>query len=460
MGIVVGRPQPLVTHVLAKFIAIASDLHRTRHRPEFAIHLNLLSEPQQFALLLPLARGLRFHRPFGRALVVLIAMQRIPCDERADWVAKAEEIGFVFHTLDGARYWDERAYYAFTLKEIEEDLESPTAELDGMCRELVARAVADERLMQRLAIPERFWNYIAASWKRSEPSLYGRFDLRYDGKSPAKLLEYNADTPTSLFETGVFQWQWLEDAHARAIVPKDADQYNSVHEALIAAWKEIGQSRPLHLAGVVDDPEDGGTVAYLDDTARQAGLATTVLPMEQIGRNRKGQFIDANDVPIELMFKLYPWEWMMREEFGASLPGSGTQFIEPPWKAILSNKGILPLLWSMFPRHPNLLPAAFEHDVEGCKALGDSFVRKPLYSREGANVEIVVGGNVVDSDDGPYGAEGFVRQAVASLPQFDGNYTVLGSWVVQGRPCGLSVREDADPITKNTSRFLPHAIVG
>ena len=50
-------------------------------------------------------------------------------------------------------------------------------------------------------------NFIAASWKRRDASLYGRFDLRYDGQGPAKLLEYNADTPTSLFETAVFQWE-------------------------------------------------------------------------------------------------------------------------------------------------------------------------------------------------------------------------------------------------------------
>ncbi|MCC7346721.1 MAG: glutathionylspermidine synthase family protein, partial [Variibacter sp.] len=193
---------------------------------------------------------------------------------------------------------------------------------------------------------------------------------------------------------------------------------------------------------------------------RQAGLATTVMPIEDIGRTPRGQFVDQADRPIELMFKLYPWEWMLREQFGASLPGSGTQFLEPPWKAVLSNKGILPLLWAMFPRHPNLLPAAFEDDAEGVKALGGTYVRKPLYSREGANVEVVVDGKVVDADSGPYGAEGFVRQGLAPLFRADGNHAVIGSWLVQGAPCGLCVREDSDPITKNTSRFLPHAIVG
>jgi len=176
-------------------------------------------------------------------------MQRIACPERADWRDLAAEVGFDFHTIGGQPYWDETAYYAFTLPEIERDIEAPTAELDSMCRELVARAVADDRMLRILRIPERYWTYITASWKRGDVSLYGRFDLRYDGQGPAKLLEYNADTPTAVFETAVFQWMWLEQAIPRQIVPKSADQYNSLHEQLIAGWKVIGRGRRLHLAG-------------------------------------------------------------------------------------------------------------------------------------------------------------------------------------------------------------------
>lgn len=386
-------------------------------------------------------------------------MQRIACEERPDWRERAEAVGFDFHTIDGARYWDERAYYSFTLKEIENDLEDPSAELDGMCRELVARAIDDDRILKRLAIPVAFWNWIARSWKRGDPSLYGRFDLRYDGKGPAKLLEYNADTPTGALETGVFQWQWLEQAIAGKKLPAAADQFNSLHEQLIAGWKTIGAGRKLALTAIRENPEDAGTVAYLEDCAQQAGLQTQLIPVDDIGKDGRGQFVDTEDRPIELLFKLYPWEWMMREAFGASLPGASTQFVEPPWKAILSNKGILPLLWEMFPNHPNLLPAYFEDD-EKAASLGNSYARKPLYSREGANIELLTQGKPLDRDAGPYGAEGFIRQALAPLPQFDGNYVVLGSWIAAGKACGLSLREDASPITKNTSRFLPHAIIG
>jgi glutathionylspermidine synthase len=385
-------------------------------------------------------------------------MQRIACFERDDWQATAAATGFVFHTDAGERYWDERAYYAFTLNEIEQQIEAPTAELNAMCRELVGRAVKDERYLRLLKIPQAYWTLIAASWQRNDPSLYGRFDFRFDGKGPAKLLEYNADTPTSLFEAAVFQWTWLEQAIERQIIPKRADQYNSLHEQLIEAWRKIGNGKRLHLAAAMDNAEDRGTVQYLADVAQQGGLDTVLIDIAEIGWQEAGHFVDLQDQPIELAFKLYPWEWMMREEFGARLKGASTRWIEPPWKAILSNKGILPLLWAMFPDHPNLLPAYFEDDSAAAE-LGTSYVRKPLYSREGANVTLVRGGDAIDAQPGPYGDEGFIRQMLAPLPEFAGQYPVLGSWLVDDVPSGLSIREDENPITGNLSRFVPHAIL-
>ena len=240
--------------------------------------------------------------------------------------------------------------------------------------------------------------------------------------------------------------------------PSRADQFNSIHERLIEAWKKLGQGRPLHLTGTVDNVEDAGTLAYLEDTAAQAGLATTLIDIDDIGWRDDGNFVDLDNRAIALAFKLYPWEWMFHDAFGARLAGTSTRWIEPPWKAILSNKGILPLLWEMFPHHPNLLPAYFEDDPAAA-SLGTSFVRKPLYSREGANVALVSGGVTLAEQQGPYGAEGFVRQAFASLPSFSDQYPVLGSWLVDHTPCGLSIREDENPITGNSSRFLPHAII-
>jgi glutathionylspermidine synthase len=385
-------------------------------------------------------------------------MQRLACPERDDWRLTADETGFDFHTIDGERYWDERACYVFTLDEIERQIEEPTAEIDGMCLELVSLAIDDEEYLRRLKIPEAFWPLISESWRRDEASLYGRLDLRFDGPGPAKLLEYNADTPTSIFEAAVFQWTWLEQAIERRIIPTHADQFNSIHERLIEAWKKLGQGRHLHLAGTTESTEDTGTLAYLEDTARQAGLATTLIDIEDIGWRDDGRFVDLDDRAIELAFKLYPWEWMFHDAFGARLAKAPTRWIEPPWKAILSNKGILPLLWEMFPDHPNLLPAFFETDPRAA-SLGASFVRKPLFSREGANIALISDGMTVAEQQGPYGAEGFIRQALAPLPNFSNQYPVIGSWLIDHTACGLSIREDENPITGNTSRFLPHAIL-
>jgi glutathionylspermidine synthase len=385
-------------------------------------------------------------------------MQRLACSERDDWRITADQAGFEFHTIDGERYWDERACYAFSLQEIEQQIEAPTGEIDAMCLELVGQAVDDESTLRRLQIPEAFWPLISESWHRDEASLYGRIDLSFGGHGPAKLLEYNADTPTSIFEAAVFQWTWLEQAIERGIVPKHADQFNSIHERLIDAWKKVGTGRYLHLTGATENPEDAGTLAYLEDTARQAGLATTLIDIADIGLRDDGHFVDLENLPIELAFKLYPWEWMFHDAFGAKLAEAPTHWIEPPWKAILSNKGILPLLWEMFPDHPNLLPAYFENEPDAGR-LGASFVRKPLYSREGANVALISEGVTIVRQEGPYGAEGFIRQAFAPLPNFSSQYPVLGSWLIDHTPCGLSIREDENPITGNTSRFLPHAIL-
>ncbi|MGC2776364.1 MAG: glutathionylspermidine synthase family protein [Bradyrhizobium sp.] len=386
-------------------------------------------------------------------------MQRIPCPERDDWRETAAQCGFDFFELDGERYWDERAYYAFTIAEIELGIEEPTGEIEQMCLELVGRVLDDEALLRRLKIPEAFWPLLTDSWSREDASLYGRLDLSYQGnRAPAKLLEYNADTPTSIFEAAVFQWTWLEQAIDRRILPGRADQYNSIHERLIERWRALGQERPLHLTGICGEAEDAATLAYLADTAAQAGLSATILDIADIGWREGGGFVDLDNNDIALAFKLYPWEWMFHDAFGAKLSEATTRWIEPPWKAILSNKGILPLLWQMFEGHPNLLPAYFEDDPKAA-SLGPNFVRKPIYSREGANVSLVSDGVALSAQDGPYGAEGFIRQALAPLPDFGGVFPVIGSWLVAHAPCGLSIREDASPITGNRSRFLPHAIL-
>jgi glutathionylspermidine synthase len=239
-----------------------------------------------------------------------------------------------------------------------------------------------------------------------------------------------------------------------------SDQFNSIHERLIEAWgrwkNESGLgNETVTFAAVTTSDEDLMTTAYLRDAAVQAGLATQQMDVKGIGWNwPRRQFVDAAERPIRACFKLYPWEWMLREPFGPQLVGSfeTTRWLEPAWKMILSNKAILPVLWELFPGHENLLPAAYER-------LGWACVRKPIFGREGAGVEILS----PDRPEPPYQpptpfAGPPVYQELSPLPNFEGNHPVIGSWMVNGFACGIGIREDTGPITGNTSRFVPHVM--
>src|SRR3954447_15530415 len=376
---------------------------------------------------------------------------------RPDLQERARRLGFSFHAPGGQSYWDETAAYVFSLREVEDEIEGPSAELAALCIDLVDRILRDEERLPRLCVPRHAWDLIAESWRRRDPSLYGRFDLAYSACGPAKLLEYNADTPTALYEAAVFQWFWLEDLKGAGVLTAGADQYNSIHERLIERLRTLGAAPLLHFACMRDDGEDEGTVSYLEDCARQAGLLTKPLDMADVGLRGRDVFVDLQEEPIRGLFKLYPWEWIFAETFGRAPAMRRTRFIEPPWKAVLSTKGILPMLWELAPGHPNLLPAFFEGDP-GCASLGPQVVRKPLYSREGANVELRDGATVRARTAGAYGAEGYVLQERAPMRDFAGNIPVVGSWIVGETACGLGIREDRSPITGDASRFVPHFI--
>lgn len=383
-------------------------------------------------------------------------MKRILSTPRPDWFEKIASQGLMFSTTikeDGSQidYWHEGAYYEFTLPEVEM-LEGVTEELHVMCIE-AARYMATGA-MGNLGISSEALALAARSLENSEPAIYGRFDFAYDGINPPKMLEYNADTPTGLIEAAICQWFWLQD------VKPESDQWNGIHEALIRAWaknKEETGLNTLHVAHteVETSGEDWLTAAYLRDTAQQAGWNTVGINMSDIGWDADRKlFVGLDDEPIEAMFKLYPWEMMMNEEFGMHVsdhPGA-LRWVEPAWKMFLSNKALLAALWHLYPGHPNLLPAYLDgpRDME-------EWVAKPLHGREGDNIIIHAKGiDIVQPGD--YGAEGWCYQAWNPLPDFDGNRPVLGTWVVDGESVGVGIRESDGPITDYYCRFVPNTI--
>jgi glutathionylspermidine synthase len=375
-------------------------------------------------------------------------MRRVTACPRSGWQNKVESVGLTWHTPDQA-YWNESAFYEFTAKEIG-ILEQATNQLAAMSL-TAAQHIIDHKVYRQLGIPEHAIPLIERSWDAEPPALYGRFDLAYAGEGPPKLLEYNADTPTSLLEAAVVQWYWLQETH-----PSN-DQFNSIHERLIARWGELASSFPEgHIDFCsADDSEDQMTIMYLLDTARQSGLSASNFLIDEIGWDGS-RFVAPGGRPLTSVFKLYPWEWMVHEEFGKYLCSSDVIWMEPTWKMLLSNKGLLPVMWELFPHHPNLLEASWTEPE--CRA---AWVKKPLLGREGANIILHnPAGEVVTTGD--YGEEGFVYQDLAPLKNFDGKYPVIGSWVIGHEPgdvaAGIGVRESDIPITTNLSQFVPHVI--
>ncbi len=366
-------------------------------------------------------------------------MERLRINPRKNWKTQLESIGFHFHTINNNAYWNEGACYYFKKNEIDQ-LKAASVEMEKLCLEVVDYVIR-HACYERLDITEHAWPLIESSWKNEEKAFYGRFDFSYDGVHPPKLLEYNADTPVCLLEASLVQDQWIRD------VQPQSNQFNAVHDQLVRMWKSLGFKK-IHLATLKMYNEGWFLLPYLAKTIEQAGFETKIIEMNKIMWNDT-HFLDHDHEVINTLYKLYPWEWMLYEAYDRILQ-TGINVIEPAWKMILSNKGLLVLLWELFPNHPNLLPAYFEVDRLNCH-----YVKKPLFGREGDNISLSYDQGTI-ANGGQYVKNKFMYQQTHLLPNFDGYYSVIGSWMIGGEPSGVIVREDLSPITTAFSPAVPH----
>lgn len=367
-------------------------------------------------------------------------MKRFSITPRVNYAKTIESLGFYFHP----DYWKEDAYYSFNAAEVE-SIYKATEDCYKMYCDAVEHCINDDKLLDLLKIPIEMRPWIRESWDRDDLSLYGRFDFAFVNGVP-KLLEFNADTPTSLLEASVIQWQWKEDRFP------DNDQFNDIHEALVQSFKDIHEvykNDNYVFASFLDDTEDNGTTSYLVACANEAGLTTTEVDIRDIKIDEDCLLPD--NTPVKCCFKLYPWEMMFRENpYGCT---SKMRWIEPLWKSLMSNKAMLPILYSLYPNSPYILPAYFDSDN-----LKD-YCKKPIFSREGANVELVKGGMTIEKTEGEYGSEGHIYQQLVDMPSFGGNYPIIGSWVIGGESHGIGIRETKTKVTDNMSNFVPHIII-
>ncbi|EQL01465.1 hypothetical protein G6O67_005317 [Ophiocordyceps sinensis] len=424
-------------------------------------------------------------------------MRRITVEMRPNATRLVQSQGLVYTEAADSpgptdNYWPDDVVYSFTSEEIEL-LERAGQDVFAMCCEAADHLMDHpEVITGKMGIPAFALKQIRETWDREPPwgSVYGRFDICFGGLDHQdarlrvpKFYEFNADTPTSLVEAASIQWLWLQQTgHGN-------DQYNSITEELIKAWrrnltqveKKLGHRPTVHFAVAEGDDvgEDTMNMTLLLDTCQQAGWPTKTLLVEDIGLGPDGRFYDKENQHIDVVFKLYPWEWMVEQDFAqacfkdmetigrrneAGEYTGGTVWIEAPYKMLWSNKAIFAVLWDLFkddPRSKWLLPTYFDDEAPASLT---KFARKPIFAREGADIVLQADGQVIqDTKTGEYGKEGYVVQELALLPGFKNDqdvlhYPVVGLWFVDGEPVGIGIREDVTPITTNCSAFAPHSI--
>ena len=397
---------------------------------------------------------------------------------RPDWERIVRDEGLTYALTerpDGRRfsYWNETAAYVLSPAEVEE-LESTTDELHRMCAE-AARYLATGAL-GTLGLSQDAFELAQHSLRLREPSIYGRFDLAWDGTGPAKMLELNGDTPTGLVEGAICQWSRVE-AMFPGLGGEHApfDQLNGLWPMLVERWRQrlpFSASKTLHVAYTREEEsgEDAANAAVLANTAVEAGYRAVLLPVEDVRFDtRSGSWVHATgDVdspavvgPIEEIFALHPWENLVDDGPGAFVLEDPTlmhHWYEPAWNMFCSNKLLLVALWRCFPGHENLLPAY----ADGPGDLAE-WVRKPVFGREGDGIEISARNVQVRSAD-PHPSPLEVWQAYTPIRNFPGsdgapNHPVVGSWVVgEDGAAGIGIRESDGPLTDYWCRFVPNII--
>lgn len=376
-----------------------------------------------------------------------------------------ESIGFGWHTdLDGSRYISNKLV-SITQDEAEAFYEA-TNELYDMYV-AAAEYVINNDLFHELGIPFNLVDIIKASWENDVHwHLYGRFDLAggVDGK-PIKLIEFNADTPTSLFETAIIQWAMLKFNNL-----DEAAQFNDVYEALVENFKrlitleedtsrfdEYYEGWKILFSSIAGSVEDENTTRLLESAARDAGFECDFAFASEVSfDDENGIFWNGQN--WEYWFKLIPWEMIAIDESDLALiikniiKNQKAIILNPAYTLLFQSKGIMKILWDLYPNHPLLLESSFE-PLNGKKQ-----VKKPFLAREGANVSIINSdGSIEIQNDGEYANGKFLYQEFADFAKDENGNSYQAGMFFAFEGCALGFRKGKD-IIDNYSKFVGHII--
>ncbi|RUM56877.1 MAG: glutathionylspermidine synthase [Nautilia sp.] len=374
-----------------------------------------------------------------------------------------ESIGFYWHTdKDLSDYIDNKV--VVITPEMAENYANAVNELYDMFIE-AAQYVIDNNLFYELDIPFNLVDIIKESWENDVHwHLYGRFDLAGGINKPIKLIEFNADTPTALFESSIIQWALLK---ANGI--DEGMQFNFIYEALrdnfkrlatldenIDNFDEVYEGWKILFSSVKGNLEEENTTRLLQSIAEEAGWNTNFAYIDEIEFSDEGVFFEGEK--YEFLFKLIPWEAIAIEEPELAeimtniVKNKQAIFLNPAYTLLFQSKGIMKILWDLYPNHPLLLETSFE-PLENKKQ-----VIKPTLAREGANIEIIdENREVLAKEEGEYNNFKKVYQEFVELEKDEeGNYYQAGVFFAY-EACGLGYRKGG-LILNNLSKFVGHIV--
>lgn len=379
--------------------------------------------------------------------------------------AYLESLGFVWHTDS-----DESSYIADELVVIDPMEAEAYYEAGNTLYEMfieAAQHVIDNNLFHEIGIPFNLVEIIKESWENDVHwHLYGRFDLAggIDGK-PIKLLEFNADTPTALFETAIIQWAMLKQNDM-----DEESQFNGLYEALVEnfqrlvtleesveAFEENYEGWKFLFTSIRGNAEEENTVRLLQHIASEAGYITEFAYIDEIEfSEEEGIFFDGEN--YELWFKLIPWEDIALEESDLAMlltdiiKNQKAIIFNPAYTLLFQSKGILKILWDLYPNHPLLLESSFE-PLQGQKQVG-----KPVFGREGGGVAIIdEKGTELEKISSEYENHKMLYQAYTELPTDTEGFSYQAGVFYAYEACGLGFRRGG-MILDNMAKFVGHIV--
>ena len=349
----------------------------------------------------------------------------------------------ILHKDIDPEYFSQNMCYSFSEEEISKIIEASN-EINNRCLDAIDYVIKQKKY-DLFDLPSWIIPLIEKSWECADPLLMGRLDLAFDGDD-YKLLEFNADTPGNVIEL-------IESENFITSKIPNAIQFNGIKNCLLDEFDNLASklvNNILYFTCLGSQNEDKALVNYLIDIAKESGIDARFIQLEDIGWN--GEFFtDLDENKINTIYKFYPWEWLINDDFGTNVVNTDTLWIEPVWKILLS-KAILPILYQLFPDHKNILPAWYSNE----KSLNTNYVSKPKYSRGGDNVRIFF--NNIPLQDYENNDNISVCQSFVNT-KFEHVYPIISSWIVGNKVCGLSIREGNDLITsEESSKFVSHII--